>query len=124
VEDMRQLADLVIHGDGRVEEGIPAGHGTGVLEVPATVDGEGDSDSDVLRGLYAGGARTVLVADDTALARAWDRQGLVDRVVMEFSRDRDDVVPVPGFLVEAVDVVGWAIRISGGRLRPPPSAEQ
>jgi diaminohydroxyphosphoribosylaminopyrimidine deaminase/5-amino-6-(5-phosphoribosylamino)uracil reductase len=116
IDDLRQEADVVLHRDGRLEEGIPGAHGAGMLQIPTALESSGDLVSR-MQALYRGGARTILIAGDTQLARRLHHAGLVDRTVMGVDRwnSTAQTSPAPGYQVEAVATIGGSIRITAGR---------
>jgi diaminohydroxyphosphoribosylaminopyrimidine deaminase/5-amino-6-(5-phosphoribosylamino)uracil reductase len=113
VSDLREQADIVISRDGRIEEGIPGGHGEGVLQFPATFDREDPIAS--LTQLYRTGVRTVLAAND-AVGQALLAVDAVDQAVVLLARDQTNgspppCGPIPGFQVQTVATAPDAIRV-------------
>jgi diaminohydroxyphosphoribosylaminopyrimidine deaminase/5-amino-6-(5-phosphoribosylamino)uracil reductase len=123
VHDLRQAADLLLHPDGRFEEGIPGGHGAGMLQIPADLADFGDPPSS-LDALYQGGARTLLIAGDTASARRLHEADLVDRTVLCVHRRTGASIssPAPGYQIESVTVMHDTIRITASRAWTPGTA--
>ncbi len=78
--DLRASVDAVLFPDGHVEEGVPGSHEHAVLELPtAQLSGSPD---EVLKALYAGGVRHLLLAGGRQLVQEYANAGTVDRVVV------------------------------------------
>ena len=79
ISDLRAGKDVLLYEGGRIEEGVPGGHGKDVFTLPR---GPLPADPrDLLPLLAAGGARTVLLAGDERLADPFLARGLIDDVV-------------------------------------------
>jgi diaminohydroxyphosphoribosylaminopyrimidine deaminase/5-amino-6-(5-phosphoribosylamino)uracil reductase len=111
MDDLRYEADVVLHHDGRVEEGIAGGHGAGMLQIPTVLE-SGDV-ADTLDTLYQGGARTVLIAGDTPLSDRLRDANLVDRIVVDMERHTRParLSPAPGFQIETVVAIRGLVRV-------------
>jgi diaminohydroxyphosphoribosylaminopyrimidine deaminase/5-amino-6-(5-phosphoribosylamino)uracil reductase len=73
---LRSSVDVVLHADGRVEEGIPGAHGKGVFAPPDAV-APADADT-ALSDLHGGGVRSLLLHGGLELAEPFLRRPLVD----------------------------------------------
>ena len=116
MDDLRQEADVLLHGDSRVEEGIPGSHGAGMLQISAA-RASGGHLATALEALYQGGARTVLIGGDTPLARRLHDANLVDRIVIDMERRASaaQTCPASGYQIETVAAVRGSIRITASR---------
>jgi diaminohydroxyphosphoribosylaminopyrimidine deaminase/5-amino-6-(5-phosphoribosylamino)uracil reductase len=120
MDDLRQEADLLLHRDGHVEEGIPGGNGAGMLQIPPLILPDVASSTDlpiILADLYNGGARPILIAGDTRLARRLHDANLIDRTVVGVERRISVTPPSPalGYRIEAVAALRGSIRIISSR---------
>jgi diaminohydroxyphosphoribosylaminopyrimidine deaminase/5-amino-6-(5-phosphoribosylamino)uracil reductase len=111
--DLREQSDIVIGQDGRIEEGIPGGHGKDMLHFPATFDTADPNAS--LTQLYRTGVRTLLAAN-AAVAHALLAVDAVDQAVVGLAREHIDGSPlssgrIRGFYVQTVATVSGAVRV-------------
>ena len=126
IEELRAGQDVVVYGDGRIAEGRPGSHGSGVFTLPT-----GPLAADphaVLADLYAAGARTVLLAGGRDLAGPYLTAGLVDEVAIHFATTRaagtlkdhaDPPFGVPsGFDVAHVERTPSGLRVSAHKTLP------
>lgn len=114
--DLRYEVDVVLHSDGCAEEGVPGGHGIGMLQLP-TPHWEPDDPANSLSALFQGGARTVLAIGDSPLARSLLDHGLVDRIVVDIPRDSSGATTSlpPGFRIGSVTATRACVRVSARR---------
>jgi diaminohydroxyphosphoribosylaminopyrimidine deaminase/5-amino-6-(5-phosphoribosylamino)uracil reductase len=71
----------VVSGDGRVEEGLPGGHGMSVFAVPAGVELTQGPAATLTR-LASGGVRALLLNGGTDLAEPFMAARVIDRIVV------------------------------------------
>ncbi|MEU5022775.1 bifunctional diaminohydroxyphosphoribosylaminopyrimidine deaminase/5-amino-6-(5-phosphoribosylamino)uracil reductase RibD [Streptomyces milbemycinicus] len=92
VNDLRRAHDLVIRGDGAIEEGVPGGHGEDSFRVP--IPPLGDDPANALHALTEAGARTVLIEGSSNEA-ARLLADVVDRVILDVPGLPPSSVPMP-----------------------------
>ncbi len=105
--ELRVSVDAVLLADGRAEEGVANSHGEGILELPtAPVAGAA---ADVLKVLYAGGVRYLLLAGGKHLAQEYAEAGVLDRAVVYLPSHQPRPptsgmlgLALPGFRIERI----------------------
>jgi diaminohydroxyphosphoribosylaminopyrimidine deaminase / 5-amino-6-(5-phosphoribosylamino)uracil reductase len=75
---LRKSSDVVLFEDGRVEEGVPDGHGKQIFQINPKPLSAGAAA--FLTSLHDGGVRSVFLAGGPALAEPFLRDGLVDQI--------------------------------------------
>ena len=122
VDDVRCLtlnSDAVFYGDGRVREATLGSHGAGILHIadfPTSADRR-----DMVRSLYDGGVRRLLLACDQAVATSFIELDLVDRVCAYLpdagTQERLDLVALvpPGFRITTATRVEKFVRVDAER---------
>ncbi|MFI9811446.1 bifunctional diaminohydroxyphosphoribosylaminopyrimidine deaminase/5-amino-6-(5-phosphoribosylamino)uracil reductase RibD [Saccharothrix variisporea] len=110
--------DIVVAANGHVSEALPGSHGSDVFTVPSGAPLE--EPVRFLEDLYLAGARTVVLATGTDLARPFIHGGLIDRIVVYSessgpSQHRDPTRQTPmlplGFVVDEVSSQAGCIRV-------------
>jgi diaminohydroxyphosphoribosylaminopyrimidine deaminase/5-amino-6-(5-phosphoribosylamino)uracil reductase len=100
LERLRAATDAVLLDDGTVEEGVPGTHGAGAFTLPTQPIQ--NSPTDLLKQLYAGGVRTLLLAGGIDLAVRYATESLVDRVIAIVSDGAAHNGVLPGFEIARV----------------------
>ncbi|MGH3682268.1 MAG: bifunctional diaminohydroxyphosphoribosylaminopyrimidine deaminase/5-amino-6-(5-phosphoribosylamino)uracil reductase RibD [Natronosporangium sp.] len=111
VDELRGGVDCVLFPDGRIEEGIPGGHGPGMLRLPSLPWDFGDSAAN-LATLFGGGVRTLLVIGDSEPSRALHALELVDRAILDLPREARGTLLPADFGLESVSPTGDYVRIT------------
>jgi diaminohydroxyphosphoribosylaminopyrimidine deaminase/5-amino-6-(5-phosphoribosylamino)uracil reductase len=124
--NLRLVHDAVLHNDGQLEEGIPAGHGRDVFTLAIDTSQEA---SDLRASLVDGGVRSLLVDGGSSLVSSFLEMGMVDQAVTYIASDgpySPGQTPADthhfagllrGFTLRDVTRVGRAVRVSLVRRR-------
>ncbi len=119
---LRLNADAVLREHARVEEAVPGSHGAGILQI--TDAGSGADAHAVVKRLYEGGARSLLLHGGESVAGPFLAAGLVDHVLVWLAARRSSDRPreplpwpllPPGFTIAGVVRTAGFVRIEAWR---------
>ncbi len=111
---LRLNADAVLHEHGQVEEAVPGSHGAGILEINDA--GSGTDAYAVVKRLYEGGVRSLLLQGGESVARPFLAAGLVDHVLVWLAARRSSDrlrEPLPWPLLPPGFTIAGAVRTAG-----------
>lgn len=113
LDGLRGVVDCVLYPDGRSEEGIPGGHGAGMLRLPSA-SWSSDDPAASLAALFQAGVRTLLVVGDSGNSRDLHARGLVDRAILDLPREAQGaLLQLPAdFGLEGVSAAADSIRVA------------
>ena len=100
LERLRTATDAVLSENNTIEEGVPGSHGADAFTLPTHPIQ--NSPTDLLKQLYAGGVRTLLLAGGIELATRYATESLVDRVIAIVPHDTTHDNVLPGFEITRV----------------------
>ncbi|MGH3916626.1 MAG: dihydrofolate reductase family protein, partial [Pseudonocardiaceae bacterium] len=93
MEHLLRACDVILHGDGTVDEVIPESHGAGALSLSPVALHTGPRS--VLTTLYQQGVRSVVLSGGSTLASPFLGEGLVDRVLVHIGSEGPSGKPTP-----------------------------
>jgi diaminohydroxyphosphoribosylaminopyrimidine deaminase/5-amino-6-(5-phosphoribosylamino)uracil reductase len=122
---MRAGFDVVLDAAGHVEEAVPNSHGRGMLQLPGRpLTG---TPVEILKELYTGGVRSVLLIGGRHIARRFGAAGCLDRLTVRLERAGE--VPAeavdllaPGLSVVGVERTAEYVLVKAARTNPRPTA--
>jgi diaminohydroxyphosphoribosylaminopyrimidine deaminase / 5-amino-6-(5-phosphoribosylamino)uracil reductase len=123
---LRIGVDAVLSAEGRVDEGVPGGHGAEAFTLPTMLSA--DEPENVLAALYGGGVRSLLLHGDRRLAGPFLDRRLVDEITVLLPPAEPSTAPAaptgpsgstflpPGFGIGSVQHSDLGVLISAGEV--------